>query len=129
MRRMPVGWSRRPWQKCRQPEAASVAPRSPMPSSPIANVSRRPRAANWGSSLTSTSCSRIAQELLARCLAGAPPDELLRALLEEPCGQALFGIWVEGLADRFEQALCDVYARLFAQAAAHVDPALNAEVL
>jgi ADP-heptose:LPS heptosyltransferase len=79
--------------------------------------------------LTSTSCSGIAQELLARCLAGAPPDELPRALLEEPCGQALFGIWVEGLADRFDAALCDVYTRLFAQAASHVDPALNAEML
>ncbi len=38
---------------------------------------------------------------------------------EEPCGQALFGILVEGLADRFEPALCDAYARLFSQAVAH----------
>jgi ADP-heptose:LPS heptosyltransferase len=38
------------------------------------------------------------------------------ALLEEPCAQALFGILIEGLADRFEPALCDVYARLFSQA-------------
>jgi ADP-heptose:LPS heptosyltransferase len=50
------------------------------------------------------------------------------ALVEEPGGQALFGILVEGLADRFEPALCDVYARLFSRAVAHVadnvDPAL-----
>jgi ADP-heptose:LPS heptosyltransferase len=50
------------------------------------------------------------------------------ALVEEPGGQALFGILVEGLADRFEPRLCDVYARLFSQAVAHVaenvDPAL-----
>jgi ADP-heptose:LPS heptosyltransferase len=50
------------------------------------------------------------------------------ALLEDPGGQALFGILVEGLADRFEPALCDVYARLFSQAVApvaeNVDPAL-----
>jgi len=50
------------------------------------------------------------------------------ALLDDPGGQALFGILVEGLADRFEPALCDLYARLFSQAAAHVagnvDPAL-----
>ena len=36
-------------------------------------------------------------------------------LLEEPRAQALFGILVEGLGDRFEPALCDVYARLFSQ--------------
>jgi len=50
------------------------------------------------------------------------------ALVEEPGGQALFGILVEGLADRFEPSLGDVYARLFSQAVAHVsenvDPAL-----
>jgi len=50
------------------------------------------------------------------------------ALVEDPGGQALFGILVEGLADRFEPRLCDVYARLFSQAVAHVaenvDPAL-----
>ena len=67
--------------------------------------------------------------MLAQCLAGSPPQDLPRALLEEPCGQALFGIWVEGLADRFDTALCDAYARLFAQAAAHIDPALGAEAL
>jgi hypothetical protein len=50
------------------------------------------------------------------------------ALVEDPGGQALFGILVEGLADRFEPRLCDVYARLFSQAVAqvaeNVDPAL-----
>ena len=42
--------------------------------------------------------------------------ELPPSLLEEPCAQALFGILVEGLGDRFEPALCDIYARLFSQA-------------
>jgi ADP-heptose:LPS heptosyltransferase len=42
------------------------------------------------------------------------------ALLDDPGGQALFGILAEGLADRFEPALCDVYARLFSQAVAQV---------
>jgi ADP-heptose:LPS heptosyltransferase len=79
--------------------------------------------------LTNTSCSRTAEELLAQCLAGTPPGELPAALLEEPCGQALFGVWVEGLADRFDGALCDIYTRLFAQAAAHVDSALDAQTL
>jgi ADP-heptose:LPS heptosyltransferase len=37
-------------------------------------------------------------------------------LLEDECGAALFGILVEGLADRFDPALCDVYAELFSQA-------------
>jgi len=78
--------------------------------------------------LTSTSCSEIARELLDQCLAGQPPAELPAALVQEPGGQALFGILVEGLADRFEPRLCDVYTRLFAQAVAqvseNVDPAL-----
>jgi Glycosyltransferase family 9 (heptosyltransferase) len=77
--------------------------------------------------LTSTSCNEIAQELLDRCLAGRPPAELPAALLDEPGGPALFGILVEGLADRFEPRLCDMYARLFSQAVArvaeNVDPA------
>jgi len=72
--------------------------------------------------LRSTSCSVVAHEVLQACLAGAPPKELPRALLEEACGKALFSILVEGLADRFEPALCDAYARLFAQAVAHVYP-------
>lgn len=61
--------------------------------------------------------------MLAQCVAGEPPKKLPRSLVEEPCAQALFGIFVEGLADRFEPALCDAYARLFAQALVHVDPA------
>jgi ADP-heptose:LPS heptosyltransferase len=56
-------------------------------------------------------------------MAGNPPVRLPHALLEEPCAKALFGILVEGLADRFEPALCDVYARLFSQAIAGQDPA------
>ena len=78
--------------------------------------------------MTSTSCNEIACELLDQCLADRPPAELPPALVDEPGGQALFGILVEGLADRFEPRLCDVYARLFSQAVAqvaeNVDPAL-----
>ena len=78
--------------------------------------------------MTSTSCNQIARELLDQCLADRPPVELPPALVEEPGGQALFGILVEGLADRFEPRLCNVYARLFSQAVArvaeNVDPAL-----
>ena len=62
-------------------------------------------------------------------MAGGAPEELPPALLEEPCAPALFGTFVEGLADRFEPALCDAYARLFAQAVAHIDPAVEAPSL
>ena len=79
--------------------------------------------------MTSTSCNEIAKELLDQCLAGKPPDRLPPPLLSEPCAQALFGIWVEGLADRFEPALCDTYVRLFAQAVAHRDQTVDAREL
>ncbi len=75
--------------------------------------------------MTSTLCDEIARELLGQCLAGRPPAELPPALVEEPGGQALFGILVEGLADRFEPALCDTYARLFSQAVAQVAENVN----
>jgi ADP-heptose:LPS heptosyltransferase len=67
--------------------------------------------------------------VLERAIAGAPPKELPRPLMQEPCAKSLFGILVEGLADRFEPALCDVYARLFSQAVAHVIPELDAASL
>jgi ADP-heptose:LPS heptosyltransferase len=72
--------------------------------------------------LTSISCRELAEQVLESSLIGRPPEHLPPALLDEPCGKALFGILVEGLADRFEPALCDVYVRLFAQAVAHVYP-------
>jgi len=68
--------------------------------------------------LTSTSCKEIAEQVLARCIAGDPPPALPPALLEDACAPALFSILVEGLADRFEPALCDAYVRLFSQAVA-----------
>jgi ADP-heptose:LPS heptosyltransferase len=40
--------------------------------------------------------------------------------MEDPCAPALFSVLVEGLSDRFEPALCDIYARLFSQVIAHV---------
>lgn len=79
--------------------------------------------------MTSTSCKKTAQHLLEQCLAGMAPDHLPPELLEEACAPALFGTWVEGLADRFEPSLCGIYARLFAQAVAHFDPSLTPDVL
>jgi hypothetical protein len=75
--------------------------------------------------LKSTSCNEIAREVLAKCIAGTPPRELPRALVEEAGGRALFSVLVEGLADRFEPALCQVYARLFSQAIAYVTPGVD----
>ena len=79
--------------------------------------------------MTSTSCKRIARDALDRALAGSPPEELPPALLEDPRGDALFGILVEGLADRFEPALCDVCARLFSRAVARVAEGVDAASL
>lgn len=76
--------------------------------------------------MRSTSCRAIAEQLLQRCISGDVPKEMPRALAEEPCARSLFGVFVEGLADRFEPALCTAYARLFSQAVAYavegVDP-------
>jgi len=69
--------------------------------------------------LTSTSCKDIARRTLEECLAGRVP-EFPEALAADECGEALFGILVEGLADRFEPALCDAYVKLFSQAVACV---------
>ncbi len=51
------------------------------------------------------------------------------ALVKAPCSQALFSVLVEGLADRFEPALCDAYVRLFSEAAAHVSEADAAQMV
>jgi len=57
--------------------------------------------------------------LLDYCLRGKDwPPELLRALADDECSDALFRVVAEGLADRFEPALCDTYAVLFAEAMA-----------
>jgi ADP-heptose:LPS heptosyltransferase len=66
--------------------------------------------------LTSTSCEATARRVLEDCIAGKPPERLPAELLEDSCARALFGILVEGLADRFEPALCEIYARLFCDA-------------
>lgn len=66
---------------------------------------------------------------MERCLAGDPPAILPPALLEEACAPALFSILVEGLADRFEPALCDAYARLFSSAIAQTAGDFDAAAL
>ncbi|HUA61953.1 MAG TPA: glycosyltransferase family 9 protein [Verrucomicrobiae bacterium] len=70
-----------------------------------------------------TELKSLAAQVLESCLAGSPPDALPRELVDDPGGSALFGVLAEGLGDRFEPALCDAYARLFAAAVAPGDAA------
>lgn len=76
--------------------------------------------------MESTSSRELAQALLDSCIEGKDePAGYLRELISrassgEPeiaafAGKALFGILIEGLADRFSPALCDAYASLFAR--------------
>ena len=66
--------------------------------------------------MASTSCNHRAAQLLEYCLRGEIwPTGLLRSLATDECSDALFRVVVEGLADRFEPALCETYAELFAQ--------------
>ena len=70
-----------------------------------------------------TELKSLAAQVLESCLAGSPPDALPRELVDDPGGSALFGVLAEGLGDRFEPALCDAYARLFAAPVAPGDAA------
>lgn len=64
--------------------------------------------------MASTSCRESADELLRQCLAGEDWSvELVDHLVEGHCSEALFGILIEGLADRFEPRLCAVYTQIF----------------
>jgi ADP-heptose:LPS heptosyltransferase len=61
--------------------------------------------------------------VLLQCTTGFPPAELPPLLLTDRCAPALFGILIEGLADRFEPALCDAYALMLSRAIHPPDPA------
>lgn len=72
--------------------------------------------------MPNTLCNDRASSLLDHCLRSQPwPPELLRSLADDACSEALFRIVVEGLADRFDPALCDTYAALLAEAIAPAD--------
>ena len=79
--------------------------------------------------MKNTSCKEIARGTLSLCLAGRAPAEFPLELARDDLGDALFGILVEGLADRFEPSLCDAYARLFSQAVARSADGLDAAAL
>jgi len=83
---------------------------------------------------------RLAQQLLEQCLAGeAPPPSEVLPLIEraasadraeaEEASRALFGILAEGLADRFDAALVEIYGRIFSHAIALACPELDASRL
>lgn len=75
--------------------------------------------------MASTSCNERASELLDACLSGGrPAREAVQALATE-CPDAFFRVVVEGLADRFEPALCETYADLMAEAVAAVEPSVE----
>jgi ADP-heptose:LPS heptosyltransferase len=68
-------------------------------------------------SCNQTACNETAAKLLGQCLRGQPwQRELLDELLRGGCDDALFRVVAEGLADRFEPALCRVYDEIFSQA-------------
>jgi len=90
--------------------------------------------------LESISPARLANALLDDCLAGRTPDadrvaQLASLALDEDeavaliASRQLFGTLVEGLADRFEPALCDAYAGLFPQVIAQATPGLESVAL
>ena len=80
--------------------------------------------------MANISCDQAARELLGYCLRGEPwPRSLLLGLTQDDCSRDLLRVVAEGLADRFEPALCDTYAALFSEALAAVDPELDAEAL
>jgi len=78
--------------------------------------------------IPASDCNQIAALLLDLCLGGEGwPPELLRGLADDECSDALFRVVAEGLADRFEPALCDTYATLFAEAIAPSESAALVE--
>ena len=80
--------------------------------------------------MANTSCKARAEILLACCLRGEPwPAELIPSLVADDCSDELFRIVAEGLADRFEPALCDAYARAFSEVIACCYPEVSAGVL
>ena len=90
--------------------------------------------------MESISPARLASALLDDCLAGREPgvdriDQLTALALDQDdavaliASRSLFGTLVEGLADRFEPALCDAYGSLFSRLAAQSLPGLDSAAL
>ena len=76
-----------------------------------------------------TSPEQIARRILAACLAGEPWQPQDIDALVDADADALFSIVAEGLADRFDPKLDDVYAEIFSHAIARVDDRFTAAEL
>ncbi len=77
--------------------------------------------------MASTSPRDRALELLGYCLRGERwPAELLDGLLADEASEALVRVVAEGLADRFERRLVDIYCEIFSQAIARSLPECDA---
>lgn len=77
--------------------------------------------------MASISPEACARALLEACLEGKPWRERhLAPLLSGAHSHLLFRVVAEGLADRFEPALCDAYARLFSDVIARCIDGLHA---
>lgn len=77
--------------------------------------------------MASISVHSASRELLDQCLAGdTPSTALIRAAIAENDGRALLRVVVEQLADLFDPALCETYARLFVRVIELVRPEYNA---
>jgi ADP-heptose:LPS heptosyltransferase len=80
--------------------------------------------------LASIWCNEAARELLDYCLRGTVwPPSLVTQLVEKDCSGELLRVVAEGLADRFEPALCETYAALFSEVLAAEEPELHADEL
>ena len=90
--------------------------------------------------MESISPAELARTLLDDCLAGREPDaaavgQLAGLALDSDeatalsASRALLGTLVEGLADRFEPALCEAYAHLFAPVITWALPGLDGAAL
>ncbi len=79
--------------------------------------------------MANISCTERATRLLTYCLEGRRwPPELLRGLAED-CSDEFFRVVVERLGDLFEPRLCYVYAELFSEAIAQVEPGIRVDTL
>ena len=79
--------------------------------------------------MANTSPEQIARRVLDACLAHQPWDVQDIDTLVDSESDALFHIVAEGLADRFDPQLTDVYVDIFSHAIARVDDRFTAEEL
>lgn len=93
---------------------------------PFANSREQPYA-SAGTCAGTSEPAEIACKILEHCCTGASwTGEIPGVLLEEPNTSLLFRIIVEGLSDRFEPRLCEIYTELFTKVIEKSHPELRA---